>query len=183
MTKVAIGLEVNGQKRQLQVEPRTLLVNLLRESLGLTGTHVGCETTNCGACTVLLDGRAVKSCAALAVQADGKSITTIEGLGTADELNPIQLAFWEKHGLQCGFCTPGMIMASYQLLEQNPDPSEEDIRKALSGNLCRCTGYVKIIESVRYAAKLRKKVGRAQRKDVGREKKQVTRHPREIQGM
>ena len=150
--------------RDAQIEPRMLLVSFLREELGLTGTHVGCETTNCGACTVLLDGRGVKSCTVLALQAEGKKVTTIEGIGTAENLNPIQLAFWEKHGLQCGFCTPGMILASYELLEVEPDPDEKVIREALSGNLCRCTGYVNIIKSVKYAAKLRKKGMRGLRK-------------------
>ena len=164
MTKVRVSMEVNQQMRDAQIEPRLLLVSFLREELGLTGTHVGCETTNCGACTVLLDGRAVKSCTVLAVQAEGKKVTTIEGIGTAENLNPIQLAFWEKHGLQCGFCTPGMILASYELLEVEPDPDEKVIREALSGNLCRCTGYVNIIKSVKYAAKLRKKGMRGMRK-------------------
>ena len=157
-------MEVNQEVRDAQIEPRMLLVSFLREKLGLTGTHVGCETTNCGACTVLLDGRAVKSCTVLAVQAEGKKVTTIEGMGTVENLNPIQLAFWEKHGLQCGFCTPGMILASYELLEVEPDPDEKVIREALSGNLCRCTGYVNIIKSVKYAAKLRKKGMRGMRK-------------------
>jgi len=155
--KVRISMEVNQQVRDAQIEPRMLLVSFLRDELGLTGTHVGCETTNCGACTVLLDGRGVKSCTVLAVQAEGKKVTTIEGIGTAENLNPIQLAFWEKHGLQCGFCTPGMILASYELLEVDPDPDEKAIREALSGNLCRCTGYVNIIKSVKYAVKLRKR--------------------------
>ncbi len=152
-----MSVEVNGKVRSAQVEPRTLLVHFLRDNLSLTGTHVGCDTTNCGACTVLLDGRAVKSCTVFAVQANGRKVTTIEGIGTIEDLNPIQFAFWEKHGLQCGFCTPGMIMASYQLLGDNPEPTEAEIRTALSGNLCRCTGYVKIIESVQYAAKLKRK--------------------------
>ncbi len=164
MTKVRVSMEVNQQMRDAQIEPRMLLVSFLREELGLTGTHVGCETTNCGACTVLLDGRGVKSCTVLALQAEGKKVTTIEGIGTAENLNPIQLAFWEKHGLQCGFCTPGMILASYELLEAEPDPDEKAIREALSGNLCRCTGYVNIIKSVKYAAKLRKKGMRGMRK-------------------
>ncbi|HLQ06202.1 MAG TPA: (2Fe-2S)-binding protein, partial [Nitrososphaerales archaeon] len=125
MTKVRVSMEVNQQMRDAQIEPRMLLVSFLREELGLTGTHVGCETTNCGACTVLLDGRGVKSCTVLALQAEGKKVTTIEGIGTAENLNPIQLAFWEKHGLQCGFCTPGMILASYELLEAEPDPDEK----------------------------------------------------------
>ena len=166
MTKVRVSIEVNQELRDAQIEPRMLLVSFLREELGLTGTHVGCETTNCGACTVLLDGRAVKSCTVLAVQAEGKKVTTIEGIGTAENLNPIQFAFWEKHGVQCGFCTPGMILASYELLEFDPDPDEKAIREALSGNLCRCTGYVNIIESVKYAAKLRKRGVRATRKEA-----------------
>lgn len=155
--KVPVNIEVNGEKREAVVEPRTLLVQFLRENLGLTGTHVGCDTTNCGACAVLLDGKPVKSCTVFAVQADGRRVMTIEKIGTADELSPIQLAFWEKHGLQCGFCTPGMIISAHYLLEKNPNPSEAEIRRALSGNLCRCTGYTKIIESVRYAARLSKR--------------------------
>jgi aerobic carbon-monoxide dehydrogenase small subunit len=151
---VPVELEVNGTKRGAEVEPSTLLVDFLRENLGLTGTHVGCESTACGACTVLLDGRAVKSCAVLAVQAAGRKVTTVEGMGSMDELSSIQFAFWKKHGLQCGFCTPGMIISAHGLLQQNDDPDESEIRRALSGNLCRCTGYVKIIESVKYAAKL-----------------------------
>jgi aerobic carbon-monoxide dehydrogenase small subunit len=157
--KVDVAMTVNGKRMGGSVEPRTLLVHFIREGLGLTGTHVGCETTNCGACTILLDGRAVKSCAILAVQADGAEITTVEGVGTIDNLDPIQRAFWEKHGLQCGYCTPGMIMAAYELLERDPDPSEEEIRRGLSGNLCRCTGYVNIVESVEHAARLRKRAG------------------------
>ncbi|MDA4124712.1 MAG: (2Fe-2S)-binding protein [Thaumarchaeota archaeon] len=155
--RTPISVELNGARRDAIVEPRLLLSRFLRDDLGLTGTHEGCETTNCGACAVLLDGRPVKSCTIFAVQADGRKVTTIEGIGSASELHPIQFAFWEKHGLQCGFCTPGMIMASYGLLEKNPNPSEDEIRAALSGNLCRCTGYIKIIESVKYAAKLKKK--------------------------
>jgi carbon-monoxide dehydrogenase small subunit len=154
---VPITVEVNGVSREASVEPRVILTSFLRDNLGLTGTHVGCETTNCGACAVLLDGRPVKSCTIFAVQADGRKVTTIEGIGNAAELDAIQFAFWEKHGLQCGFCTPGMIMASYGLLEQNPNPTEDEIRRALSGNLCRCTGYVKIVESVKYAAKLKRR--------------------------
>ena len=153
---VEIQLRVNGQPRQSMVEPRTLLVHYLRDVLGLTGTHVGCETSLCGACTVLLDGRAVKSCTMLAVQADGSSVTTIEGVsglnGSNGGLHPVQEGFWEKHGLQCGFCTPGMICASVELLSKNANPSEAEIRHALHGNLCRCTGYQKIVEAVRYAA-------------------------------
>ena len=153
---VEIQVRVNGQPRHSTVEPRVLLVHYLREVLGLTGTHIGCETSICGACTVLLDGKAVKSCTLLAVQADGASITTIEGVaglnGSNGGLHPVQEGFWEKHGLQCGFCTPGMICASVELLSNNANPSEAEIRHAIHGNLCRCTGYQKIVESVRYAA-------------------------------
>ena len=140
-----ITLTVNGTPREVRVEPRALLVHVLRDQLDLTGTHIGCDTSQCGACTVLIDGRAVKSCTVLAVQAEGDEITTIEGLG-ADGLHPLQQAFWEKHGLQCGFCTPGMILTAVDLLAQNPDPSEEEIRHALEGNLCRCTGYQNIVD-------------------------------------
>jgi aerobic carbon-monoxide dehydrogenase small subunit len=154
---VEIQLRVNGKPQQGQVEPRLLLVHYLRDVLGLTGTHIGCETTLCGACTVLLDGKAVKSCTVLAVQADGAEVTTIEGLAAQPEsggqLHPVQEGFWEKHGLQCGYCTPGMIMTSVELLRNNPTPTEAEIRRALAGNLCRCTGYQHIIEAVRYAAK------------------------------
>ena len=142
------------------MEPRLLLAHLIRRGLGLTGTHMGCDTTNCGACTVLVDGRPVKSCTMLAVQADGHEISTVEGLATASELHPLQEGFREEHGLQCGFCTPGMMMAAKALLEENPDPSEEDVRWALSGNLCRCTGYQNIVKSVLWAAaKLRAESG------------------------
>ena len=154
---VDIQVRVNGKLQQTKVEPRLLLVHYLRETLGLTGTHVGCETSLCGACTVLMDGKSVKSCTVLAVQADGSEITTIEGLAWAPEaggaLHPVQEGFWEKHGLQCGFCTPGMILSSVQLLKSNPNPTEADIRKAISGNLCRCTGYQHIVDAVQYAAK------------------------------
>ncbi len=145
---------VNGEDVELDVEPRRLLVSVLREELGLTGTHVGCDTTNCGACTVMVDGTAIKSCTMLAVQADGKDILTIEGLTKNGTLHPVQKAFLEKHGLQCGFCTPGMIMTSYWLLTQNRDWNEEEIQKYLSGNLCRCTGYRDIIASITYAKEL-----------------------------
>ena len=145
---------VNGEHREAEVEPRLLLVHFLRESLGLTGTHVGCDTTNCGACTVLMDGRAVKSCTVLAVQADGREVVTVEGLADGGRLHPIQEAFLSKHGLQCGFCTPGLLMTSCELLKKNPNPSEDEIRMGISGNLCRCTGYGKIIESVQQAARL-----------------------------
>ena len=148
-----ITLTVNGEKHTSEVEPRLLLVHYLRDVLGLTGTHVGCETTLCGACTIHLDGRAVKSCTVLAVQADGGRITTIEGLAENEKLHPMQEGFWEEHGLQCGYCTPGMIMSACQLLERNPDPSDEEIRHGLEGNLCRCTGYQHIVNAVKHAAK------------------------------
>ena len=149
---VHVSVNVNGVQREAEVEPRLLLVHFLREELGLTGTHVGCDTSNCGACTCHLDGEAVKSCTVLAVQADGGEVLTVEGLGSEDDLHPMQQAFWEKHGLQCGYCTPGMIMASTDLLKRNPDPSEHDIREALAGNLCRCTGYHNIVKAVQEAA-------------------------------
>jgi carbon-monoxide dehydrogenase small subunit len=147
-----VSMTVNGQQRSADVEPRLLLVHFLRDTLGLTGTHVGCDTSNCGACTVLVDGEAVKSCTVLAVQADGSEVTSIEGLGQEGDLHPLQEAFWANHGLQCGYCTPGMIMAAADLLERNPDPSEHAVREALSGNLCRCTGYQNIVKSVLGAA-------------------------------
>jgi len=148
-----IALTVNGRPCALTVEPRTLLVHALRDGLGLTGAHIGCDTSQCGACTVLLDGRAVKSCTLLAVQAEGAEVTTIEGLAAAGELHPIQRAFVEHHGLQCGFCTPGMILTALDLLGRHPDPGEAAIRRALRGNLCRCTGYQPIVDSVRAAAR------------------------------
>jgi len=149
---VPVSLNVNGTEYHLDVEPRVLLVHALRDHLGLTGTHVGCDTSNCGACTVHLDGRAVKSCTVLAVQADGAAVTTIEGLGTEEDLHPVQEAFWNDHALQCGFCTPGMIMAAAALLAENPNPSENEVRHALDGNLCRCTGYHNIVKAVLDAA-------------------------------
>ena len=150
---VPVSFRVNGVEHHLEVEPRLLLVHALRDHLGLTGTHVGCDTSNCGACTVHLDGRAVKSCTVLAVQADGAEVTTIEGLGSEDQLHPLQEAFWNDHGLQCGYCTPGMIMAAAALLADNPSPSEKEVRHALEGNLCRCTGYHNIVRAVLDAAK------------------------------
>jgi carbon-monoxide dehydrogenase small subunit len=147
-----IALTVNGARRELDVEPRRLLVQAIREDLDLTGTHVGCDTSQCGACTVHLDGRAVKSCSVLAVQADGSSITTIEGMASGETLHPLQAAFWEQHGLQCGFCTPGMIMTAADLLSRSPDPSDEEIRHAIEGNLCRCTGYQNIVAAIKAAA-------------------------------
>jgi carbon-monoxide dehydrogenase small subunit len=149
---VPVSVTVNGRQRSAAVEPRLLLVHFLRDTLGLTGTHVGCDTSNCGACTVHLDGMAVKSCTVLTVQADGGEVTTIEGLGDHANLHPVQEAFWDNHALQCGYCTPGMIMASADLLARNPDPSEEEIRQTLEGNLCRCTGYHNIVKAVQAAA-------------------------------
>jgi carbon-monoxide dehydrogenase small subunit len=146
-----ITVMVNGQQVSQEVEPRLLLVHFIRENLNLTGTHVGCDTTSCGACTVIMDGKAVKSCTIFAVQANGRTIETIEGLANGG-LHPLQEGFWEKHGLQCGYCTPGMIMSAKAFLAQNPNPTEEEIRWAISGNLCRCTGYVKIVEAIQYAA-------------------------------
>ena len=151
--KQAITINVNGVDHTSEVEPRLLLVHFLRDVLGLTGTHVGCETSICGACTILLDGQAVKSCTMFAVQADGSNITTIEGLAANGNLHPVQEGFWECHGLQCGYCTPGMIMTSTQIIDRNPSPSREEIRHGLEGNLCRCTGYQHIVEAVDWAAK------------------------------
>jgi aerobic carbon-monoxide dehydrogenase small subunit len=148
----SVTINVNGQSRTEEVEARTLLVHFLRDRLGLTGTNVGCDTSQCGACTVIMDGQAVKSCTVLAVQADGSSVTTIEGLATDGKLHPMQTAFWEKHGLQCGFCTPGMIMTAVDLLQHNPHPTEAQIREGLEGNLCRCTGYHNIVAAVKQAA-------------------------------
>lgn len=154
---IEIQVRVNGKAHESSIEPRLLLVQYLREQLGLTGTHVGCESSICGACTVLMNGRAVKSCTVLAVQADGADITTIEGLAARSSpgggLHPVQQGFWEKHGLQCGFCTPGMILTSVELLERNPRPDEAEIRRALAGNLCRCTGYEHIVDAVQFAAR------------------------------
>ena len=151
----SISVTVNGARYTNDVEPRLLLVYYLRDVLGLTGTHVGCDTSQCGACTIHVNGLAVKSCTIFAVQADGAEIRTIEGLATDGELHPLQNAFWEKHGLQCGFCTPGMIMTAHQILERNPNPSEEEIRRGLVGNLCRCTGYHNIVKAIQYAAEKR----------------------------
>ena len=147
-----ISVSVNGTKHSSEVEARLLLVHYLREVLDLTGAHVGCDTSNCGACTVILNGSAVKSCTLLAVQADGGSITTVEGLAKEGKHHPVQEGFWQEHGLQCGFCTPGMIMSAYDLLRKNPNPSEQEIRHGLAGNLCRCTGYHNIVKAVQYAA-------------------------------
>jgi aerobic carbon-monoxide dehydrogenase small subunit len=153
---VSVSVTVNGQQRSAEVEPRLLLVHFLRDTLGLTGTHVGCDTSNCGACTVLLDGEAAKSCTVLAVQADGAEVTTIEGLARGTDLHPLQEGFWAEHGLQCGYCTPGMIMAAADLLARNPEPSEQEIREGLAGNLCRCTGYHNIVKAVQHAAQLQR---------------------------
>jgi carbon-monoxide dehydrogenase small subunit len=147
-----VTLAVNGTELHVQVEPRALLVHVLRDDLNLTGTHIGCDTSQCGACTILMDGRAVKSCTVLALQAEGHRITTIEGIGSVGDLHPLQQGFWDKHGLQCGFCTPGMIMTAIDLLASNPDPTEAQIRHALEGNYCRCTGYQNIVSAIQAAA-------------------------------
>jgi carbon-monoxide dehydrogenase small subunit len=152
MTKQSISFVLNGERVEVEAEPRTLLVHLLREQLSLTGTHVGCDTSQCGACTVFMDGAAVKSCTIFGVQAEGSSVLTIEGLKQDGHLHPLQDAFWDQHGLQCGYCTPGMIMSAYGLLTDNPDPSESEIREGLRGNLCRCTGYHNIVKAVQSAA-------------------------------
>jgi aerobic carbon-monoxide dehydrogenase small subunit len=152
MSQHTITVTVNGEPQSATVDSRLLLVHYIRENLSLTGTHIGCDTTSCGACTVLVDGRAVKSCTMFAVQADGCSVETIEGVARDGQLHPLQEGFWERHGLQCGYCTPGMIMTAKALLEKNPNPTEEEIRWGISGNLCRCTGYVKIVEAIQYAA-------------------------------
>jgi len=147
-----VTVTVNGEAREADVEPRLLLVHLLRDTFGLTGTHVGCDTSNCGACTVIVDGRSAKSCTMLAAQADGATITTIEGMAAGAALHPLQQAFWDQHGLQCGFCTPGMIMEASWLLGENPDPTDQEVREGIAGNLCRCTGYVNIVKAVQQAA-------------------------------
>jgi carbon-monoxide dehydrogenase small subunit len=154
--RASVTLTVNGESHTVDVEPRLLLVHLLRENLNLTGTHIGCDTSNCGACTVILDGVPVKSCTVLGVQANGSNIETVEGLANGAELHPLQEGFWQEHGLQCGFCTPGMLMISKALLASNPNPTEAEIRRGISGNLCRCTGYVNIVKAIQYgAAKIR----------------------------
>ncbi len=152
MSKHTISVTVNGQVHTAEVDARLLLVHFIRENLSLTGTHIGCDTTSCGACTVSLDGRSVKSCTVFAVQANGKTVETIEGIASNGTLHPLQEGFWEKHGLQCGYCTPGMIMSARHLLAKNPNPTEDEIREGISGNLCRCTGYNKIVEAIQYAA-------------------------------
>ena len=152
MSKHTVTIKINGSSFTREVDSRLLLVHFLRENLQMTGTHIGCDTSNCGACTVLMDGRSIKTCTIYTVQANGKSLTTIEGMETEGKLHPLQEGFHEEHGLQCGFCTPGMIMRAAELLEKNPNPSEEEIRMGISGNLCRCTGYVNIIKAVQYAA-------------------------------
>lgn len=153
MAKTHIAFMLNGDKVETLVEPRTLLIHLLRDQLRQTGSHIGCETSHCGACTVDLDGKSVKSCTVLAVQADGGEVLTVEGLAKNGQLHPVQEGFMQEHGLQCGFCTPGMLMRAYRLLQENPNPSDEDIRYGMSGNLCRCTGYQNIVKAVQYAAK------------------------------
>lgn len=153
MEKLPIQVTVNGRTYTAEVEPRLLLVHFIRDVLNLTGTHIGCDTTSCGACTVIWNGRPVKSCTVFAVQADGTEILTVEGLEQDGQLHPVQEGFWEEHGLQCGFCTPGMMMTAVAFLQENPDPTEEEIRKAISGNLCRCTGYVNIVKAIQYAAR------------------------------
>ena len=152
MATVPIKVNVNGVEHSAEIEPRMLLVHFLRETLGLTGTHIGCDTSHCGACTVVMDGRAIKSCTAFAVQADGRSVTTVEGLEQDGKLHPLQDGFFQEHGLQCGYCTPGMLMTGVAFLKANADPSEAEIRHAISGNLCRCTGYVNIVKAYQYAA-------------------------------
>lgn len=159
-SKMKVTMTVNGRERSAEAEPRTLLVHFLREQLGLTGTHIGCDTTQCGNCTILVDGQAVKSCTTLAVQADGSEITTVEGLGTADNLHPMQQGFWEEHGLQCGYCTSGVMMAMVGFLKENPDPTEEEIREGLEGVICRCTGYQFIVKAVQRAVEIMKESGR-----------------------
>ena len=153
MSKHTVTIEINGSSFTREVDSRLLLVHFIREDLQMTGTHIGCDTTHCGACTVLMDGRSIKSCTLFTIQANGKSLTTIEGLESGGKLHPLQEGFHEEHGLQCGFCTPGMIMRAVELLEKNPNPTEDEIRWGISGNLCRCTGYVNIVKSVQYAAK------------------------------
>jgi len=157
--KRPVVVTVNGERHEQEVEPRLLLVHYLRETLGLTGTHVGCDTSQCGACTVMVNGRAVKSCTMFAVQADGGEVVTVEGLAEDGNLHPVQEGFWEEHGLQCGFCTPGMIMAAHQLLKDNANPSEAEIRRGIEGNLCRCTGYQHIVNAVQHAAKAMQRQG------------------------
>ena len=162
LSKKRVSVKINGVAQTREVEPRLLLVDFLRDVAGLTGTHVGCDTSICGACTVILNGTAVKSCTVLTVQADGADLLTIEGLAQGEKLHPLQEAFWECHGLQCGFCTPGMILSAYQLLKRNPQPTETEIRHALDGNICRCTGYQHIVDAVRMAAKRMKRKARKQ---------------------
>jgi len=162
LSKKRVSVKINGVAQTREVEPRLLLVDFLRDVAGLTGTHVGCDTSICGACTVILNGTAVKSCTVLTVQADGADLMTIEGLAQGEKLHPLQEAFWECHGLQCGFCTPGMILSAYQLLKRNPQPTETEIRHALDGNICRCTGYQHIVDAVQMAAKRMKRKARKQ---------------------
>ena len=159
MSKHTVNIEINGSNITREVDSRMLLIHFIREELQMTGTHIGCDTSSCGACTVLMDGRSIKSCTLFTIQANGKSLTTIEGLESGGKLHPLQEGFHEEHGLQCGFCTPGMIMRAVEILEKNPNPTEEEIRWGISGNLCRCTGYVNIVKSIQYAAeKMQKEV-------------------------
>jgi carbon-monoxide dehydrogenase small subunit len=162
-----VTVTINGEERSADVEPRVLLVDFIRTNLALTGTHIGCDTSSCGACTVLIDGEPVKSCTQLAVQADGRNITTVEGLAHGAELDPVQVGFHEEHGLQCGFCTPGMMLVCRALLDRNPDPSEDQIRWAISGNICRCTGYMNIVKAVQHAAMLRESAEVVAREGAG----------------
>ena len=166
--KQKISIRINGVEHSREVEPRLLLVHFLRDIVGLTGTHIGCETSICGACTVMLNDTAVKSCTVLAVQAAGADVLTIEGLAQGEKLHPLQEAFWECHGLQCGFCTPGMILSAHQLLMRNPQPTEEEVRRAIDGNLCRCTGYQHIVDAVQYASKEMRRKGTGKMKKVTR---------------
>jgi len=167
MSKHTITITVNGETYTEEVEPRMLLVHFIREKLSLTGTHIGCDSTSCGACTILMNGKSIKSCTMFAVQANGKHITTIEGVAQNGQYHPLQEGFKEEHGLQCGFCTPGMIMRAMELLEKNPHPTEEEIRWGISGNLCRCTGYVNIVKAVQYAAKKMEEAQKNQGKEKG----------------
>ncbi|GGM70751.1 (2Fe-2S)-binding protein [Thermogymnomonas acidicola] len=166
MAKVNVRIKVNGEVKEAEIEPRTLLVHFLREVVGLTGTRTGCDTSNCGACTVLLDGKAVKSCTVLALQANGHEVTTVEGLGKPERLHPIQRAFIEKHAFQCGYCTSGMIMTAFWILRKNKDPDEKEIRRLLQGNLCRCTGYDNIVDAIKYAGKLMREEEQTEEEEV-----------------
>jgi carbon-monoxide dehydrogenase small subunit len=180
MGHVPVRITVNGVEHELEVEPRTLLVHLLRDDLSLTGTHVGCDTSSCGACTVHIDGESAKSCTLLAAQCDGSEVLTIEGMGSLDDLHPLQEGFWKRHGLQCGYCTPGMIMAAADLLARSPDPSEDEIRPGLEGNLCRCTGYHNIVRAVQEAAALQRAGAGTMQADTGELSDQGAENVREM---